>query len=122
MNMNRLRLFIFLFLASSAWGMAQETISHFYVEVRPKAKTLALSYSGVEEVQVLLVETDNIDEGIYEINVTRKDTHIYKIDGTDYYIEMPYCYEYCYSEKAIMKVESYGFGLSGALIFEDDLD
>ena len=108
-------------LASFTSAMSQETISHLYVEVIPQTKTLSLSYTGVEEVQVLLVETDDLDEGIYEVNVTRKDSHIYKIDGTDYYIEMPYCYEYCYSEKAILKVD-YGYGTVGALIFEDDLE
>ena len=38
----------------------------------------------------------------YRVTVTRKDDNLYKIDGTKLYIKTNYCYEYSYSEKAIL--------------------
>jgi hypothetical protein len=38
----------------------------------------------------------------YKVSVTRKDSNLYKIDGTDLYIRTKYCYEYATGQKAIL--------------------
>ena len=39
----------------------------------------------------------------YEVNLTRKGSNVYKIDGKDIIIQTRYCYVYAYSEEAIFK-------------------
>ena len=51
----------------------------------------------------------------YEVNLTRKGSNVYKIDGKDIIIQTRYCYVYAYSEEAIFKASGYG----GELIFFD---
>lgn len=54
----------------------------------------------------------------YEVNLTRKGSNIYKIDGKDIIIQTRYCYVYAYSEEAIFKTSGYG----GEVIFFDSKD
>ncbi|MBK6613649.1 hypothetical protein [Ottowia sp.] len=49
----------------------------------------------------------------YEVNLTRKGSNVYKIDGKDIIIQTRYCYVYAYSEEAIFKTSGYG----GEVIF-----
>jgi hypothetical protein len=50
-----------------------------------------------------------------EVNLTRKGSNVYKIDGKDIIIQTRYCYVYAYSEEAIFKTSGYG----GEVIFFD---
>ena len=54
----------------------------------------------------------------YEVNLTRKGSNVYKIDGKDILIQPRYCYVYAYSEEAILKTSGYG----GEVIFFDSKD
>jgi hypothetical protein len=54
----------------------------------------------------------------YEVQITRKYQNLYKVDNTDIWIQTRYCYEYSYSEKAILKYSGYGFS-KGELIFKN---
>jgi len=54
----------------------------------------------------------------YEINLTRKGSNVYKIDGQDIIIQTRYCYVYAYSEEAIFKTSGYG----GEVIFFESKD
>ena len=54
----------------------------------------------------------------YEVNLTRKGSNVYKIDGKDIIIRTRYCYVYAYSEEAIFKTSGYG----GEVIFFDSKD
>lgn len=54
----------------------------------------------------------------YEVNLTRKGSNVYKIDGKDIIIQTRYCYVYAYSEEAILKTSGYG----GEVIFFDSKD
>lgn len=75
------------------------------------------NYSNVSEATMVLVPT-RLDEGVYEISVTRKGPNLYKVEGTSLYIETRYCFEYAYSETVILKYEGfYGYTV-GELIFD----
>lgn len=43
----------------------------------------------------------------YRVTVTRKESNLYKIDGTKTYIKTKHCEEYCYSEQAVLVYERY---------------
>jgi hypothetical protein len=51
--------------------------------------------------------------GNYDVSVTRKGSNVYKGTGSNTIIVTRYCYEYAYSEDAILKSSGY----SGKLIF-----
>jgi len=51
----------------------------------------------------------------YDVNVTRKDSNLYKVTGKDIFIVTRYCYEYVYSEDSVLRAS----GGSGKLIFLD---
>jgi hypothetical protein len=116
--MKKLMLLLILFPLSL---FGEETVSVFYKKVILDKKCIAItSLSNYEEVSEILLETDEIEDGTYKVEVTRVDSHLYKIDGTSYYIKMPYCYEYSYSEEAILKVKSYYGNKTGTLILVED--
>lgn len=102
-------LFVFLPLCAFA---DKEEVSHFLREITPQGKCLAkVDFSSVEEVEVLYIEmdADELEEGTYEIELTRVDSHLYRIEGTKIYLYMKYCYEYFFWEKVFLKVtKSYG--------------
>ena len=54
----------------------------------------------------------------YEVNLTRKGSNVYKVDGKDIIIQTRYCYVYAYSEEAIFKTSGY----DGEVIFFDSKD
>lgn len=54
----------------------------------------------------------------YEVNLTRKGSNVYKLDGKDIIIQTRYCYVYAYSEKTLFKTSGYG----GEVIFFDSKD
>lgn len=92
-------------------------VAEFYKAVEPDSDVKVLTTSGdIEEVEIILVPT-KMEEGTFKIEVTRKGSNIYKVEGTDYYIETRYCYEYATYDEAILKVESnYGYD-KGTIIF-----
>jgi hypothetical protein len=92
-------------------------VKEFYKALETESDVKVLTTSGdLEEVELILVPT-KMEEGTFKIEVTRKGSNIYKVEGTDYYIETRYCYEYATYDEAILKVESnYGYD-KGTIIF-----
>lgn len=54
----------------------------------------------------------------YKVNVTRKDSDLYKVDGTSFWIRTKYCHEYAYGETAVMIWHGRG-SYSNKLVFLD---
>lgn len=99
-------------------GLSDECdVKEFYRVVKPDSDVKVLTtLGGLEEAELIFVPT-KMEEGAFKIDVTRKGSNIYKIEGTDYYIETRYCYEYAIYDEAILKVESnYGYN-KGTIIF-----
>jgi hypothetical protein len=92
-------------------------VAEIYEAIEPDSPTKALTRSGdLEEIELILVKT-TIDVGNYSVTASRKAKDLYKIDGTTYFVETRYCYEYQYYASAVLKVESnYGFN-KGKIIF-----
>lgn len=85
-------------------------VAYFYEAISPNSGTKVLTSSGELEAAELILVPTNIEEGTYKVEVTRKGSNIYKLEGTEYYIETRYCYEYATYDDAILEVESnYGY-------------
>ena len=93
-------------------------VKAFYEAIEADYGTKVLTTLGsMEDAEAILVPV-KMDAGDYKVNVTRKANNLYKVEGTDYYIETNYCYEYSYSDEAILSVESqYGYS-KGKLFFK----
>ena len=76
-------------------------------------KTLLAALAAMMNLQAAPALAEN-----YEVNLTRKGSNVYKIDGKDIIIQTRYCYVYAYSEEAIFKSSGYG----GEVIFFDSKD
>lgn len=76
-------------------------------------KTLLATLAALLSLQAALAVAEN-----YEVNLTRKGSNVYKIDGKDIIVQTRYCYVYAYSEEAIFKTSGYG----GEVIFFDSKD
>ena len=76
-------------------------------------KTLLAALAALISIQAAPALAEN-----YEVNLTRKGSNVYKIDGKDIIIQTRYCYVYAYSEEAIFKSSGYG----GEVIFFDSKD
>ncbi len=71
-----------------------------------RAFLLLLCAAGVLFSQVANAAT-------YEVDVTRKGSNVYRVDGKDIIIQTRYCYVYAYSEEALLRPGGYG----GEIIF-----
>ena len=71
-------------------------------------KTLLAALAAMMSLLAAPAQAEN-----YEVNLTRKGSNVYKIDGKDIIIQTRYCYVYAYSEEAIFKSSGYG----GEVIF-----
>ena len=58
-----------------------------------------------------------LESGVYDVSVTRKGKDIYRADGTGTYIVTRYCYEYAYSERAVLRYTGIGTIGAGQLSF-----
>jgi hypothetical protein len=46
--------------------------------------------------------TANAAADRYQVNVTRKDSNLYKVDGQPFWVQTRYCYVYGYGEDAVL--------------------
>ena len=56
----------------------------------------------------------------YSVTITRVNDHFYKVDGTDYILEMPYCYEYSYSDDVVLELSLFMGKVSGTAYFVEE--
>ena len=54
---------------------------------------------------------------VYKVTVTRKGHDLYEVQGGQIYIKTRYCYEYVYSDEAILRVDSPGGFNIGKIFF-----
>lgn len=104
-----------LFNASSS----SYDIAGIYEKVELKSGAKVIDAMGsVSDASAVLVPT-KVDEGKYEVELTRIDKDFYQICGTSLYIETKYCYEYATWDDAILNITSnYGY-TRGEVIFLD---
>lgn len=70
-----------------------------------------------DEIDFIFVETE-IDEGLYEIEITDGPGDLYEIMGTDLFLKFRFYFGYAgYGQECILKVEG---GYSGMTLYEID--
>ncbi|MDH8702157.1 hypothetical protein M2138_001517 [Dysgonomonadaceae bacterium PH5-43] len=120
--MKRIIIITFVALLSSlSYLKAEECdVKAFYLEVEADNGAKAIDeYGNFIKIEKLLVPDNSLKDGKYSVSVTRKGSNMYKVDGTDYYIETSYCYEYAIMDDAVLIVKSYGNRKYGTLVFLD---
>lgn len=89
----------------------------YEAKVAERDSRVLTSDGELEKPELILLPT-RMDEGTYKVEITRKGSNIYKIEGTKFYIETRYCFEYITYKSVMLKVISnYGFS-KGTLYFE----
>ncbi|MBK9044034.1 MAG: hypothetical protein IPN97_12810 [Saprospiraceae bacterium] len=69
------------------------------------------SYDNVENAKLLLTPTQ-LQTCSYNVKVTRKAKDIYLIEGTKYYIETRFCFDYAFSKDVVLVIENnYGYNI-----------
>lgn len=105
------------FFANTNHSSGSCTVKQIYSAIIPESGVKAITDMGeITDVSVILSPV-SIDPGEYSVSLTRKASNLYKIEGTDYYIETTYCYEFATYDDAILEVESsYGYSI-GTITF-----
>lgn len=80
-------------------------------ELPPGSMVSAGTYGGLTEVSTVFVP-QTLEQGKYEVTVSRESDNMYLIDGEGLYLKTSTCMEYATMEKAILEVadSQYGFG------------
>ncbi len=118
-NVFKLFFFICAFISMSATvGKFKESdIAGVYKGISSESGTKAITEDGIKEVTRVLIPL-RMEEGKYPVKITRIAKDTYKVDGKNIYIETRYCYEYSYSQEAVLQITSqYGY-TRGKLIFQ----
>jgi hypothetical protein len=103
---------------------AECEVIQFYEIITTEQGTKVLTKSGEVQEATFILKPVRIDEGTYEIEITRKAQNLYQINQardiklTRYCIETKYCNEYANYTKAIFKVESNFGQTKGKLSFK----
>lgn len=122
--MNKAMLFsIFFILCNNIFGQTECEVKQLFEPVEPNSDIKVLTtddeISDLTEVVQLILSPLSLDKGKYQIELSRKGSDIYKVNGEDIYIETQYCYEYASYQEAILIIESnYGYS-KGKVIFLD---
>ena len=103
---------------------AECEVVQFYEIVTPEQGTKVLTKSGEVVEATFILKPVRIDEGTYEVEITRKAPNLYHINQardfklTKYCIETQYCHEFASYNKATLVVTG-NFGLvRGKLSFK----
>lgn len=114
------RIFVLIFILCNIYLHAQNKydIAGIYTgkDVQYENVKVVNSFDNVEDAKLLLFKSE-LDEGVYEVTVTRKATNIYIIDGTEIYIQTKFCFVSGIRQKAILKINSKYSYNKGEIIF-----
>jgi hypothetical protein len=112
---------LILVTSASAYAINDDEsydIAEIYERVElPSGSKVDTGYN-IEKAEYLYTPID-LDYGRYSVEITRVGSNMYRICGTDIYVETRYCYEYATYDDAILVVESHHGYSKGELIFLD---
>lgn len=87
---------------SSALASDKYTVEVVLRKESADYQTMAIDEYGSYHKVSYVLEPTKVDEGSYNVTLTRKDANLYQVDGTSLYIRTKFCYEYVYSGKAVL--------------------
>src|SRR5690606_12478679 len=82
------------------------TVMEFYTMVTADYGTQVLTTYGTLEEADLILTPATIDKGSYKVNISRKTSDLYIIEGTDYGIKTNYCLELARYLEVILQVDN----------------
>src|SRR5690606_8924642 len=101
-----------LLLGSGSFVLAEATDVHstttcvvdgLYQRTQAPVGTLAATVYGGEPEEVSELYTPaSLRPALYDVTVTRSGPNFYRITGKDLFVRTRYCYEYAYSQEAIL--------------------
>ena len=107
---------IMVFNLSISANAAEYDVKNVYMKQElPQGSKMISLFGQVEEVQSVLIPV-KLDSGKYKVRITKVASNIYKIDGTDYYIEIEYCMELAFCDEVILIIDN-GYFNKGKVIF-----
>lgn len=112
-----LLILVLVFTTSVLYAKEYDIVAIYEKVELPQGSKSCNSYGRIDDAKYVLVPT-KLDTGKYVVKLTREDTNLYRIVGTDYYVELRYCYEYCYSEEVVMILKSSYQTNSGSVVFD----
>lgn len=93
-------------------------VIEFYEAIQPDYGVKVLTLFGSLENAELILVPAKIKEGVYEIKISHKASNLYKLEGTKYYIETGFCYDFSFYNDGLLKVENnYGY-TKGTVYFD----
>ena len=98
-----------------AKASAECAVQGAYASLAVPRGAIAVTTLGdmIHEIEDVYVPT-TVAAGNYTVTVTRKGQDFYKVDAANVYVRTLYCYEYAYSESAVLNYDGFG---GGRLIF-----
>lgn len=115
-------IFLLLLMASSfnnkQMGYDEEcTVIEIYeaIEVDYGVKVLT-NWDNLEHAKLILIPTE-IEIGTYDLQISYIADNLYKITGTDYYLETMICLEIGFFSNAILVIENNYSPIKGLLYF-----
>lgn len=109
--------FIFLAIISFYRPSDEYDIAAIYKGITPHSDTKAITTDeDVVEIETILSPTE-LKQGKYKVDITREGDDLYKISGTEIYLETRNCLELATFEEVIVTIESnYGYN-KGKIVF-----
>lgn len=111
--------FLMFFFLNPSRAQKKCEVSNFYQAIETDYDTKIITRLGnLEDAETILTPM-RLEVGNYKVDISRKGSNLYKIDGKDIYLETRYCYEYSYREEVLLVVAgNYGYN-KGEIIFVD---
>ncbi len=115
-------LLIVALMATALYVRGEDTfeVARFYDKRElPRDSKVIDSYDNVKDARAVLLPTE-IDEGTYDVKVTRIDSNFYKVEvgyNDEFYVETKYCYRSAYRSKAVLIVNGRYDYKKGKLVF-----
>jgi hypothetical protein len=103
---------------NSSSNLSECEVRRFYEAITPDYSVKVLTSLGEFVEPELILAPTNIDIGDYQVDITRKASNMYKIEGTKLYVETNLCYEFVYFENVFLKVENYNGYTFGTIYFD----
>lgn len=121
--MKKYYVLLILFVSLTSFNATNNNSSNcdivgFYIAQDVDSGTKAIDEWGdFVEIEKVLIPYSDIEEGTYEVSITKKDDNLYNIDQTDIYIETSLCLELAFMSDAILRVQKYIGRPFGEIIF-----
>lgn len=94
-----------------------EVVAFYRAKNVPYGTKALNEYDDLIEIQTLLILDEKIKVGSYRVSISRTSNDLYKVDGTDLYLETSLCLEFAIYDDVILKVIDYKGYTLGTITF-----